>query len=320
MPQQPDKSVLEKLVKDKIKLIESGPNTFYNKVSAEQKRILKEVTELIGDLDTKNGVIQQTQRNLDAIDKIEKKLKKSFYASGYIDAADILVGDLDKVKSLTNDYFKKGFGSIKEATLKKANLLYGNNKKQFLQSLIGVTETQVNLFNPIKTNILDAVNNGTTFRELVKNLSTTVVGDEKTEGKLQKYAKQIAGDTFSATERNYTKTISEALSIQFYRYVGGELPDTRCFCEERNGQYYHIEEIKSWGRLENIGDCNIGGGWAGMIKGTNENNIMTFLGGYNCKHSLIPVSLVLVPMSVINRAIEQGWFKPTDAEKQLLDL
>lgn len=318
MAKKPNTKDLEKLVKEKMRLIESGPQSFYNAVEAQQKEVLKETLSLIGDLDTKDGIIQPTQRNLDLVDKIEKKLKKSFYASDYITAADDLIGDLDKVKDLTTDYFKEGFGKISE---KKADLLYTNNKKNFLESLIGVNETQTNLFGPIKSNIIDGITNGTTFSELVKNIKTTVTGDEKVDGRLQKYAKQIAGDSFSATERNYTKTISDALNVQFYRYVGGELPDTRCFCDERNGHYYHIEEIRSWGRGENIGDCNIGGGaWAGMMRGTNENNIQTFLGGYNCKHSLIPVSLILVPMSVINRAIDQGWFEPTEAERQLLGI
>ncbi len=72
--------------------------------------------------------------------------------------------------------------------------------------------------------------------------------------------------------------------------------------------------------MENLGDCNTGNGWAGMYKGTNADNIMTWLGGYNCKHSIIPVSLAIVPMSVIQRAIDAGYFKPTKAEQELLGL
>lgn len=308
---------LDKLVKDKIKLIETGPANFYSSVEEEQKKILKQTIELIGELDTKDGIIQPTQRNLDLIDSIDKKLKKSFYKSDYISAASDLIGQLDEVKNLTSEYFKAGFGTFDN---KKADLFYQQNRKTFLESLISTTSTDQALFKPVGTNILNAITNGTPFTDLVSQIKTTVTGDDKVDGQLQKYAKQIAGDSFSATERNYTKTIALSLDIQFYKYVGGELPDTRCFCEERNGNTYHIEEIKSWGRMENLGDCNIGGGWAGMIKGTNESNIMTFLGGYNCKHSLIPISLALVPMAVIERAISEGWFVPTEAEKELLGL
>lgn len=307
---------LEKLVKDKLKLVESSPNKVYSAAEKEQKRLLNQLLEEIGDLDTKEGVIQLTERNLNLVDSINKRIQKDFYKSGYVDSVKGMLGDMDEVKKLTDNYFKEGFETFKKT---KADLLFGTAKKSVFEVMTGASAMEVALFKPIASNILDSITNGTTYSELVKNIRTTVTGNDKVDGQLQRYAKTWAGTSFSVTERNYTSFVSDLLSIQWYRYTGGEIEGTRCFCEERNGNYYHVEEIKSWGRGENIGG-GCGYPWAGMIKGTNANNIFSNLGGWECKHSLIPVSVIMVPKSTILNAIKKGWYKPTEFEKQELGL
>jgi hypothetical protein len=47
-----------------------------------------------------------------------------------------------------------------------------------------------------------------------------------------------------------------------------------------------------------------------MRKGTNESTIFTFVGGYNCQHDLLPLTIKQVPESALNRAIEKGYYKP----------
>lgn len=310
-----DEKKLKLLTSQKLKLIEGAPDAFYKAATAQEKRLLAEIDKLIGELDTKDGLVQTTQRNVNLINDIEKKLKKSFYKSEYIDAVDEMISTLDQVKDLTKEYFETGFGKVKS---KAADIAFGAKKAEVFGILAGTSSVDAVLFNPVKQLLTDSVANGVTFSELTNSIKTIVTGNDEVDGKLTKYAKQIASDTFSTSERNYTKALSEYFEVQFYRYQGGEIDSTRCFCDERNGKYFHIEEIKSWGRGENVGDC--GYPWAGMYKETNENNIMSWLGGYNCKHSLVPVSLVMVPTADLKRAIENGWFKPTSSERELLGL
>ena len=79
-------------------------------------------------------------------------------------------------------------------------------------------------------------------------------------------------------------------------YAGGELPTTRPFCEERVGKFFHYKEIESWAS-EN---------WAGKNSETTAQNIYEYLGGWNCQHTLIPVTIEMVPQEVIDRNIESG--------------
>lgn len=316
MAKRPNKNKLKKLIDDKMKLVEGSPAKFVTAVEKEQAKLLRELSRLIGELDTENGNIKITQKNLDLVADIDKKFKKYFYKSDYIGAVDELITEMDETKSLTKKYFDASFEDINS---KQADIIYSSKRVEAAEVLMGATALEAAFFAPVKNAILDAVQNGSSFSELFTSIQTQVSGDEKTDGKLKKYARQIASDTFSTAERNYTTILSSTLDVQFYRYVGGTLPDTRCFCENRNNNYYHIDEIKSWGKGENIGN-GCGFPWQGMYKDTNESNIMTWLGGYNCQHSIIPISLILVPISDIQRAIDLGFFKPTEAEKELLGL
>jgi hypothetical protein len=87
---------------------------------------------------------------------------------------------------------------------------------------------------------------------------------------------------------------------EFFVYQGRPIATTRSFCRERAGRYWHREEIKEWGR--NAGFMP----WKGMHKGTNEVNIFLLLGGYTCRHILIPVSRGTVPQEDLDRMREKG--------------
>lgn len=307
---------LNKIIEDKMKLVEDSPAKFVSAVDKEQEKLLKEVLKLVGQLDTDSGKIKITDKNLDLVVDIDKKLKKYFYKSDYVLLVDELVNEMDKVKKLTDEYFKYEF---EKPESKEANLVYASKRREAVDVFLGTSATDEAIFKPIKNNILTAVQSGSSYSELFETIQKTVTGDEKTDGKLKKYTGQITNDVFSITQRSYTKLLAETLDVQFYRYIGGTLPDTRCFCDERNNNYYHYEEIVSWGRGENIGG-GCGYPWQGMILGTNESTIMNYLGGYNCQHSIIPVSLISVPKKYIIRAIDKGFFKPTSVEKTLLGL
>jgi hypothetical protein len=110
--------------------------------------------------------------------------------------------------------------------------------------------------------------------------------------------KTYAGTTYATAERALTNSIFKDLNWKWFRYVGGEIDTTRTFCEERNGKYFHRNSIAEWADE---------GEWSGQIEGTNSENIFVFLGGWNCRHSLIPVTIRRVPESIVADARAKGW-------------
>jgi len=126
------------------------------------------------------------------------------------------------------------------------------------------------------------------------------------------HVKRVAYDAFAVSDRTYTNTVSNVLGIEWYFYSGGTIDDTRDFCQERIGKYFHKKEVEGWG--ENKSCCGLkypnSNGWQGRNTLTNKTTIFTLAGGYNCKHSISPVSLRSVPKSVVQRNIENGNYKP----------
>jgi hypothetical protein len=105
--------------------------------------------------------------------------------------------------------------------------------------------------------------------------------------------------------------VNEQLDIQWFEYLGGEIPTTRPFCEHREGQIFHRGEIEAWGDGKNsagISDIR-DGSWAGRIEGTDSRSIFTFVGGWNCRHYLVPVPDNKVPETIKARAKAEGFYE-----------
>lgn len=60
---------------------------------------------------------------------------------------------------------------------------------------------------------------------------------------------------------------------------------TRPFCKARAGKFFHRSEVEAWASMD----------WAGKMAGTDARTIFVTRGGYNCQHSLLPVSKFAVP-------------------------
>lgn len=293
------------LLKKKNAELISVPNALQTVAEQEQKKILKGISSLVSDLDIKNGQILITKRNLKLISQIDADLKKVFLTDDYVSAVKEFAKGIDKQAILNDKLIKNGFGEVKEFAASEAYLTIA--KKGAIASFIGAP-IDTEFIKPIQSLLENAVASGASVADTIKNIETFVAGNDKVDGKLSRYVKQISNDTFAITDRTYTSIVSDFLDTEWYYYAGGEIDTTRCFCDERVGNYYYYKEIESWADGENLGDCNIGGGkWAGQINGTNSKTIYSYLGGYNCMHSLVPVSEVIVPKKDIERTKSLGY-------------
>lgn len=318
----------EQLLKDKISILEKSPETFTNTVDKEQLRLLKEVVKLTEKLELDGNRIKVTIKNLSVIEEIQKKLESSLFKGEYFKAVQSLLSSMDQAAKLTNEFMEKTIDNFEKSKL--ATEVYRLQRQKAAEMLIGQSSVDANFMQPVKNVVLDAVTQEATLQQLIKNLNETIIGTSEYEGRLLRYTKQIANDALSVTDRVYTTTISNELAIEFYQYLGGELDTSRCFCVVRNGKFFHKKEIEAWGSgditagFENDAEESeakeCGKDWDGKYRGTNSTNIFNWLGGYNCKHSLAPRSLISVPKKVIQRAMTSGYFKPTPKQKKLLNL
>lgn len=308
---------LKELIAEKNNRLDEIPDEFVSTVKKVQRRGYNSVLSLINSLDIENGSFEMTESNLLKIQQIENELSAVLRSREYMNALDIFSKEFNIQKQKNDSYFKKAFPDIfKETTL--SNQIVRNSQKAAIQALAGSTAEQ-KLIEPVKKQIEYAISTGASLKETSNQIDVLINGSEDRDGVYSKYSKQVSWDSFAISDRSYTNIISEDLDVEWFLYSGGEVRETRCFCEERNGNYYHYKEIEAWGRGEDLGECNIGDGrWAGQAIGTNEKTIFILAGGYNCKHSMMPVSITLVPIDVVQRNISNGNFIPNEVEQDLI--
>lgn len=76
----------------------------------------------------------------------------------------------------------------------------------------------------------------------------------------------------AAFQRSVTLQKAESLELRHFLYAGGLIKTSREFCRERAGKIYSIEEAATWDNEQSL-------------------PVIPYLGGYNCRHSMVFMSL-----------------------------
>jgi hypothetical protein len=288
----------EKLVRDKQRLFDQTPENLATESVKAQRQIWNDVSDLVQSLETdEDGRVAQTQANIRKIGEIQTALVSAIAGSEYIDAVRTFLGDIDQGARLSDDIAKQIQRSFEPSEVVKQ--LLEISKQNALQSLLGESmRARVTL--PFVEQLTAAVATRSTLGETVKALRTVIEGDKDVDGRLVANVKTVAQTAQAIADRNYSAQVNESVGAEWYRYAGSEIDTTRDFCSERHQQYYHKKEIEGWA------DEN----WNGKIAETNSRTIFSNAGGWNCRHSIIAVSIRRVPKDVVQRNIANGNYTP----------
>lgn len=191
------------------------------------------------------------------------------------------------------------------------------------QTTLNLLESGVdtNFFNKILDTLQSSVVSGSNIDDLVDDLEQFITGGKDGVGALQRYVTQVTNDSITQFNATYNQTITQDLGIEWYKYTGTIIEDTRPFCQRFVNDYFHKIEVEELG--SGI-DPQTGKSLAsedlldGRIKGTNKSNIFINRGGWNCRHFFSPISLRFVPKKDVQRNIRNGNFTPSEREKELL--
>ena len=301
---------LDEIIKERLKRLNDIPDRLMNGVERSQQTMLNEIDTLLNQLDVVDGSIVMSKENIIKIGKITEDLRQVLHGSDYVDAVKTFINEFPKqAKITTSQYNKMGLDiPVDDAKMLEA-LTYGNQKAAL--DLLSDNAIDNALLTPIKQQLNASVTSSANFKQTLDTIRTYISGgtinDEPIEGNMYRYVKQVAYDSYATADRSYGQQINNSLGLDWYVYRGGELPTTRCFCDERNGKYYHRKEIELWGQGLQVGSCDYP--WQGMRKGTNSETIFTFVGGYNCRHILVPVMEERVPPADIEKAKQKGYIK-----------
>lgn len=311
---------LNELLDKKAARLESVPGKFASQVSEVQKGLIKDVQVILARFELeRDGTFKVNEFNIELAAELDVLLRQVLDASEYTEAVTEFAREFNQQISVNDAYFQKAFPGFETSEL--GALVVREAQKNAVELLIN-TSLDSEFTLAIKQQIEQAVITGARFRETLDTIQQIVTGNAETDGKILAYSKQIAHDTFAVGDRAYSTAVAEKVGATWFKYSGGQIKTSRPFCVERHGKFFCKKEIELWGAGEKTSGYKWpqSGSWAGEGEGTNERTIFTWAGGYNCMHTIMAVSIKGVPIEDVRRAIDLGYYEPTQFEVDQLGL
>jgi hypothetical protein len=297
----------DELVARKIKLLETVPENIATAAEKAQRDAWRKLAPLLAEMDVdENGNISQTEDNVRRIGLITEELNKVLAGGEYKAAVQSFLASIDEGVQLTDDIAKKIDSTFKPDNVQKQ--LLAISKQNAINAFFG-SGLRENVTQPFLEQLTANVAARAPLNQAVKALQGVIEGTETTDGRLLANVRTTANTAQAIADRSYAAAVNEELGIEYFQYLGGEIATTRPFCEHREGAIFHRREIEAWGDGKNSAGINDirNGTWDGRIDGTDSKSIFTFVGGWNCRHFLVPVIKQKVPATVQARAKAEGF-------------
>ena len=278
-----------------ISTTENAVSDFNDGIKATERSIWQEVLVSLGSLKLGSGIIIPNTENLGVLRSVQNKLKSIVVNDTYRKRVNKFIGNFDVLKGINDKFlandpgFNPNSAVLKEVLRSSVNL----TKESLLAS--GIDQQVI---QPVANILKDGITSGSSLVEMEGTLRTTILGDANRLGQLERYTSQITRDALNQFSRNYSQSVAASTGMEWYFYSGSVIEDTREYCQERAGKYFHKKEVE-----------RVPSQWAGKIPGTNAGNIFINAGGFNCRHTYLPVLINVVPRSVVERNVNNGNFR-----------
>lgn len=236
-----------------------------------------------------DGYIKQDAGNRAILRAAQGQFDKTIQNSVYQYSVEKHLSVINEIDQLNQTYFTGLSSSF------KANKIFIRGLQNSAIETVNSYLLQDGLASQVKlplNNILNQnFNTGGSFSGMLNQLRIFIKGEPDLDGRLVSYSRGILRDALFQYSRAYQQSVTADLKLSWYSYSGGVMDKTRPFCAERTGKFFHQKEVEGWAELD----------WAGKNNQTTKSSIFVLCGGWNCGHSIIPVSEVVVPTSDLER-------------------
>lgn len=281
--------------------IQKAISDFTDGLDELQKKQFDEVMGMLKDLSLdSSGNIKPTIANLKIIMKVRAKMESITHIPVFQDKIVDLKAAIERVSAIQTSYYSSTFKDFTKpgAVGQLESITFDNITEQLAGA--GINQKVVGLSADI---VEQHVRDGGSWATMVNELRTSMIGNKEVEPRLISYAKQVINDTLSDFSRSYHKIITSDLGLEWFEYLGALVDSSRPFCVALTAKLYvHESELASIaaGIINGVPVSR-----AGLMPGTNGENLVNRCGGYNCSHQLIPVPTVTVPESVRKKIEEK---------------
>lgn len=309
-----DEKTLKDFTKKRTKLIGSLMSSMDGQVKDNQKKLLERVLEKFVDKLEKdeNGNVKNNDRNRNLLIQFDD-IFKEYQKKEARDTVGLLLQSVGSIINFNQKYFSALDGQARTLPIIpkvkdfmkvwlgiKGDIVEPNG---YLDKLVSNDPAKIALKNQAMKIVIGQEG----FEDAKKQIKTLIDGNQNTMGALEKHHRNFAFDLYSQIDRATSDVIRNDLGFVFAIYEGGLIETSRIFCEEHDGNIYHISEIKDFNPTE--------------AKPPNYNPI-TDLGGYGCRHHLNWISTAMAKAmgKDVEKFLKEQKTNSKTEEKQKKDL
>ena len=289
-----------------LSIIDNESEKFDSVITKTEKAMLSAAVNAIKKLDVDaSGNIRTTTANIKLLATIRTKLATVASNKEFMGGVKSVANAMDKLYKAQVEYYSKAFPqkTLGENAKKKHQALQQiaiNN----VASGLSQSALTASVVEPLNKMLLRAVTSGAKYADLIDEFHKQLESSDDSTSALAKYAKTYATTAMTQLAGENNRLFTDDLGAEWFQYVGSVIETSRQFCELlTEKEYIHKSEIKDIlaGYIEidgKVHECEMNpktGLPKGLIEGTTEQNFQVNVGGWNCRHQLIPISELMVP-------------------------
>jgi hypothetical protein len=293
----------DEIIKEIESIIDDSVSSFNGRLPKIQQDAYAIILDLTSELETSNGKIKPSIKNVKIIAKIKSELQKIIFDKEYAKELDKVIDTYSTITKLQNQYFSSLVDTYKVPKVLKE---VENLSIESVVDSLGENGMDVNIISPVRDILVKNVTNGGTRAEFTEEVRKFLVDTEESEGALSKYAKTIVTDSLNSFNANYNQIVSDSLGYEWYQYRGSIKDTTRDWCRKlidarvnKCLEYIHVSQFNDLieGKIcdDEVPIYEKTGLPYGMKEGTNVANLRVNRGGWNCNHQFSGVPSYLVP-------------------------
>jgi hypothetical protein len=272
------------LIEEKDSLLNQTYEDFFDGWGLLELALFAIIWKYVSSFKTENGKFVFDDENVQKVAGINTVAASAIQQGEYPKKVRDYISAFGRVTDLNS----KIQSSVNGMGVKELEDLLSPVQRQNVQiTLNGLTGAGINteFIEPMKIGIYRNIVAGGTVTDMEVYIRDFIVSNQDRLGRFQKYAGQIARDSIYQYDGLINSLIGEKIGANAYLYVGGLVKDSRPQCIRWDGKGI----IRKSQLITEIAWANLYG--SGMIPGTNPENFTVYRGGYNCRHTAVPIKI-----------------------------
>jgi len=251
-----------------------------------EPKFVKQVVDWVNKFRTTSGNLVRSKENIARLSSFKTAVNRFLEKAGYNVMVSAFLENFDEIGANTQLAQQELNGiDITKSFLNPFKRYAVNNVVAAMQG----QGLNVNLINPLKNELLIAVNQGSSLTDVVTSIAGQLTTSEARQGVLKRISLQASRDALLQYDGVVNEAVRKSYKLDALLYVGSIVKDSRAQCERwvqetKNGKlglilFEDLQDEIDW--ADNNG--------TGMIPDTTPENFCQNRGGFNCRHIAYPV-------------------------------